>query len=146
MKTIHYAIGGVAVAAVAAYFFWPKKAVASTTAGATPAAAALLKSQGASPTAQPVPQTAKAPAAATPAPAVPAVPGLPTFSVPSYDMSVASAQNALKALGYNPGPVDGVFGPATAAALKQFQTAQNLPQTAVIDANTVQALLAAATI
>jgi peptidoglycan hydrolase-like protein with peptidoglycan-binding domain len=144
MKTIHYAIGGVAVAAVAAYFFWPKKAVASTTAGATPAAAALLKSQGASPTAQPVPQTAKAPTAATPA--APAVPGLPTFSVPSYDISVASAQNALKALGYNPGPVDGIFGPATANALKQFQTAQNLPQTAVIDANTVQALLAAATI
>lgn len=35
-------------------------------------------------------------------------------------------QNRLTALGYDPGPVDGVVGPATRSALRQFQAAQGL--------------------
>src|SRR5262245_42154187 len=37
-----------------------------------------------------------------------------------------SIQEALKAKGHDPGPIDGVFGPKTKAALKDFQKAEKL--------------------
>ncbi len=40
---------------------------------------------------------------------------------------VRNVQNALKAAGYDPGPVDGVMGVRTQAALKQYQTDKGLP-------------------
>ena len=40
---------------------------------------------------------------------------------------VRSVQSALKAAGYNPGPIDGVMGIMTQAALKQYQTDKGLP-------------------
>jgi hypothetical protein len=40
---------------------------------------------------------------------------------------VADTQAALTRLGYNPGPVDGVYGPATADAISQYQYAYRLP-------------------
>lgn len=41
----------------------------------------------------------------------------------------AAAQAALKKLGYDPGPVDGVEGPRTRAAITLFQRDRNLPDT-----------------
>jgi len=41
--------------------------------------------------------------------------------------TVRAVQTALKAAGYNPGPIDGVMGLQTQTALKQFQTDKSLP-------------------
>ena len=49
------------------------------------------------------------------------------------DWRVGQAQERLKALGHNPGPIDGVLGPRTKAALRQYQTQHSLPVTAVLD-------------
>lgn len=49
------------------------------------------------------------------------------------DAAVAQAQQQLKTLGYDPGPVDGLWGPKTAAALQQFQKAQGLAVTGRLD-------------
>jgi len=53
---------------------------------------------------------------------------------------IRSVQQALNDQGYNPGPVDGQLGPSTEDALRQFQQAQNLPQTGQPDARTLAAL------
>ena len=45
----------------------------------------------------------------------------PVLKKGSNDPAVRDLQAALKALGHDPGPVDGVFGPATEAAVKAFQ-------------------------
>ncbi len=42
-------------------------------------------------------------------------------------------QARLRALGYNAGPADGVAGPRTVAAAREFQSAQGLPVTGTID-------------
>jgi hypothetical protein len=41
--------------------------------------------------------------------------------------AVASLQAALAAKGFDPGAIDGIFGPGTVVALKAFQTSLNLP-------------------
>jgi peptidoglycan hydrolase-like protein with peptidoglycan-binding domain len=51
------------------------------------------------------------------------------------------AQRQLKALGFNPGTVDGNFGPQTRAALREYQHAYRLPQTARLDEATLRSLL-----
>ncbi|MGI9102223.1 MAG: N-acetylmuramidase domain-containing protein [Terriglobales bacterium] len=43
------------------------------------------------------------------------------------DLQVRSVQLYLTYLGYSPGKIDGVLGPRTLAALRQFQIANNLP-------------------
>ncbi|HUA52399.1 MAG TPA: peptidoglycan-binding domain-containing protein [Candidatus Sulfotelmatobacter sp.] len=40
---------------------------------------------------------------------------------------IRAAQSALKGLGYDPGPIDGVMGPRTARAASAFQRSQGLP-------------------
>lgn len=47
---------------------------------------------------------------------------------PAADDTVA-AQRLLLALGYDPGPVDGIAGPATRDAIRRFEAAQGLPPT-----------------
>ncbi|MDW8405127.1 peptidoglycan-binding domain-containing protein [Chloroflexus sp.] len=59
-----------------------------------------------------------------------------------FDPAVADAQGRLAALGFNPGPIDGLFGPATAAAVRAFRVAAGLPADDRIDCVTWQALLA----
>ena len=49
-------------------------------------------------------------------------------------------QERLRNAGYNPGAADGVPGPQTVAALRQYQTAQGLPVTGFLDEATRQAL------
>jgi peptidoglycan hydrolase-like protein with peptidoglycan-binding domain len=57
---------------------------------------------------------------------------------------VVSLQQQLEAAGHRPnGGADGIFGPATDAALKAFQAAKGLPQTGTVDAGTAAALASA---
>lgn len=49
-------------------------------------------------------------------------------------------QRALKAAGYNPGPIDGVIGQQTQLALHRFQTKHRLPTDDYVNVDTVKAL------
>ncbi len=49
-------------------------------------------------------------------------------------------QERLRSVGYHPGTADGVPGPQTVAALRQYQTAHGLPVTGLLDEATRQAL------
>ena len=76
----------------------------------------------------------------------------PYFSTYSYDAPiysyndldpgqvVASVQTELQRLGYNPGAVDGTYGPATRRALLDYQRDTGLPVTCEIDSNTLGSL------
>jgi hypothetical protein len=55
---------------------------------------------------------------------------------------VRSAQMALKDKGHDPGPIDGVMGPRTSAAIRDFQQAENLSTTGQLDAETRSKLMA----
>ncbi|MGH7316075.1 MAG: peptidoglycan-binding domain-containing protein [Candidatus Rokuibacteriota bacterium] len=50
---------------------------------------------------------------------------------------VREAQQALRDLGYRPGPVDGVVGPRTKGALAQYQRAEKIQVTGRLDAETM---------
>lgn len=54
--------------------------------------------------------------------------------------SVRGAQERLAALGYAPGPVDGILGPRTARALRAFQTDRSLAVTGTLTPETAAAL------
>jgi peptidoglycan hydrolase-like protein with peptidoglycan-binding domain len=51
------------------------------------------------------------------------------------------AQRQLKALGFDPGSTDGMFGPQTEAALRAYQHAYRLPETGRLDEVTLRSLL-----
>jgi carboxyl-terminal processing protease len=53
---------------------------------------------------------------------------------------VRPVQEALRALGYNPGPLDGVFGPRTRRAVQAFQRDAGLEPLGVADGQTIAAL------
>lgn len=53
---------------------------------------------------------------------------------------VKVAQEALKNKGHDPGPIDGVVGPRTREAIKQFQSASGLKETGRLDTETAQKL------
>jgi peptidoglycan hydrolase-like protein with peptidoglycan-binding domain len=57
-------------------------------------------------------------------------------------VEVRAMQEALKDRGFDPGPIDGVMGPQTAAALREYQRAENLRITGQLDAATVSSLSA----
>jgi peptidoglycan hydrolase-like protein with peptidoglycan-binding domain len=57
---------------------------------------------------------------------------------------VRSAQQALQDRGFKPGPIDGVMGPRTTAAVRDFQTKENLTVTGQLDAETNAKLMASA--
>jgi peptidoglycan hydrolase-like protein with peptidoglycan-binding domain len=50
----------------------------------------------------------------------------PVLRKGATDPAVRDLQEALKALGFNPGPIDGVFATTTEAAVKAFQQARGL--------------------
>jgi hypothetical protein len=56
------------------------------------------------------------------------------------EKGILAVQSVLTRLGYDPGSVDGVWGPKTETALRQFQEAVGLPATGRIDQQTAQAL------
>jgi peptidoglycan hydrolase-like protein with peptidoglycan-binding domain len=53
-----------------------------------------------------------------------------------------NAQQALQAKGYNPGPIDGIHGPRTSAALRDYQKAEGLNVTGQMDGDTRAKLMA----
>jgi peptidoglycan hydrolase-like protein with peptidoglycan-binding domain len=57
---------------------------------------------------------------------------------------VRSAQMALRDKGHNPGPIDGVMGPRTSAAVREFQQKENLTVSGQLDAETRAKLMAGA--
>jgi hypothetical protein len=65
----------------------------------------------------------------------------PTISTsPTSTNDVAAAQQRLKDRGYYSGPVDGVMGPRTAAALRAYQRDHGLSATGRLDSKTASAL------
>jgi putative peptidoglycan binding protein len=58
----------------------------------------------------------------------------------SSGAQVKQLQNALKALGHDPGTVDGVYGPQTKAAVAEFQTAQKITADGVVGSETAAKL------
>jgi Putative peptidoglycan binding domain len=53
---------------------------------------------------------------------------------------VRQVQEALKNQGHDPGPIDGVMGPQTRQALREFQGANGLKQTGMLNSETKQKL------
>jgi hyperosmotically inducible protein len=49
-------------------------------------------------------------------------------------------QRALKDKGFDPGPMDGIVGPRTASALKEYQKSENLAMTGTMDRDTAAKL------
>jgi hyperosmotically inducible periplasmic protein len=49
---------------------------------------------------------------------------------------VTAMQQALKDKGFDPGPIDGVMGPRTASALKEYQKSENLTMSGRLDGDT----------
>ena len=56
----------------------------------------------------------------------------PNLQKDSTDAAVRDLQEALKALGYDPGPIDGVFGTTTESAVKAFQQARGITADGVV--------------
>jgi peptidoglycan hydrolase-like protein with peptidoglycan-binding domain len=54
--------------------------------------------------------------------------------------NVRAAQEALRDKGFDPGPVDGIMGPKTQAALRSFQQSNSLRATGRLDSQTTQQL------
>jgi hypothetical protein len=81
-----------------------------------------------------VPAVAGAPEAA-------ASPGsLPELRRCMSDVTVRHVQEALQRLGIAAGPADGVAGPRTEAALREFQAQYGLPPSGTLDAETLRAI------
>lgn len=57
--------------------------------------------------------------------------------------AIAAVQRALAALGHDPGPPDGQIGPRTQTAIAAFQRDRGLPETGLLDGQTLAALRAA---
>src|SRR5918995_1142309 len=55
---------------------------------------------------------------------------------------IQRVQARLKAVGLDPGPLDGTWGPQTEAALRTYQQQRGLPVSGQLDAATLQVLLA----
>ena len=56
----------------------------------------------------------------------------PTLQKGSTDPAVRDLQEALKALGHDPGPIDGVFGTTTETAVKAFQQARGITADGIV--------------
>ena len=56
----------------------------------------------------------------------------PVLRKGSTDPAVRDLQQAMKALGHDPGPVDGVFGVATESAVKAFQQEREIPVDGIV--------------
>ena len=84
---------------------------------------------------------ASSPSASTSAPAAnPAQPTTPASPAVTPSASVKKLQQELGQLNYYEGPVDGIMGPQTSAAIQDLQRQAGLPQTGTMNAATQAAL------
>lgn len=122
--------------------------VVADTSSAAPAADRVQSAPGAAPApAAPPPagppadrvqtgtNAAPAPAAPPPAAAAPAAPHPSAAPAQMPTVEVREVQGRLRAMGFNPGPVDGQVGPLTENAAKQYQRARGLEVTGAVDRN-----------
>jgi peptidoglycan hydrolase-like protein with peptidoglycan-binding domain len=58
----------------------------------------------------------------------------------TMDARVRAVQEKLKAQGKDPGPIDGILGPRTAQALREYQKDEGLPVTGKADRQTLATL------
>jgi hypothetical protein len=65
----------------------------------------------------------------------------PIATAVPLDWRIGQAQDRLQAAGFDPGPLDGVFGSRTREALRRYQASRGLPATGALDEATRQALL-----
>ena len=100
-----------------------------TTAAPAPAAAAPAAA------AQAVPDSSVAAAAPPAAVAAQAAPDPSTAAAQMPTAAVREMQGRLRAMGFNPGPVDGIVGPLTENAAQQYQRARGLQVTGAVDRN-----------
>jgi Putative peptidoglycan binding domain len=80
------------------------------------------------------------PPVTTTAPKVSAVPTT-TLKPGATGAQVRALQRALKSLGYSPGTIDGVYGPSTQQAVKNFQQANGLTVDGILGPKTLDALV-----
>ena len=64
-----------------------------------------------------------------------------TLRLHSFGPDVEALQKMLKKAGFNPGPIDGEFGPASEQAVKAFQKSQGLLDDGIAGARTFSALM-----
>jgi peptidoglycan hydrolase-like protein with peptidoglycan-binding domain len=100
-----------------------------TTAAPAPAAAAPAAA------AQAVPDSSVAAASPPPAAAARAAPDPSAAAAQMPTAEVRDVQGRLRAMGFNPGPVDGIVGPLTESAAQQYQRARGLDVTGAVDRN-----------
>lgn len=82
---------------------------------------------------------------APPPPRLPTPSSIPTFAAPTLEMGTTGAdvrllQQVLTQRGFDPGPVDGAYGPLTRNAVATFQRASDLPVTGVAGPDTLNEL------
>ena len=81
------------------------------------------------------PDPSAAAAAPPPAAAARAAPDPSAAAAQMPTAEVREAQGRLRAMGFNPGPADGIVGPLTENAAKQYQRARGLEVTGSVDRN-----------
>jgi hypothetical protein len=69
-------------------------------------------------------------------------PARPTLAGAPTGLGIKNAQTALKQLGYDPGPIDNVYGRRTRTAIVRFQRANRLPAHGVLDRDTWSTIVA----
>lgn len=111
--------------------------VVADTSSAAPSADRVQTGTTAAPAPAAPPPAAAAPAAPDPsvAAAAPAAPDPSAAAAQMPTAEVREVQSRLRAMGFNPGPVDGSVGPLTENAAKQYQRARGLEVTGAVDRN-----------
>ena len=123
----------VAAIAVTSPFLWRQHSEPMVAASSPPPLPPLPPSPPA-PASAPTPPVTPAAAAPQPKADIPSPPRpAPRESRPLTGIEVVQLQGRLRALGFNAGPADGVIGPRTVTAVREFQAAHGLAVTGIID-------------
>jgi peptidoglycan hydrolase-like protein with peptidoglycan-binding domain len=77
---------------------------------------------------------------APPPPPPPPIGACPTLRLGTRGNSVVRLQRLLANAGFNPGPIDGIFGPGTLAAVRAFQASRGLRVDGIVGVQTWTAL------
>lgn len=101
--------------------------------GTTAAPAPAVPPPGAA--TQELPDSSAAGAAPPPAATAQAAPDPSAAAAQMPIAEVREVQGRLRAMGYNPGPVDGIVGPLTENAAQQYQRKRGLDVTGAVDRN-----------